>query len=978
MATVPHDLRIALLGPLRVEVGDATVVVPEGHQRRLLAALAVNAGRPVSTDRLVDLLWGPEPPASARNSLQSHLTRLRRHLGGAETIRRVAAGYELAVDADEVDVLRFDRVVDEATRMTDPLERRRLLDGAVAMWRAHEPTGLVAAGLVDEAHRVVRRRIAAHLDRASAAMAAGDLVTSESDARAVLRIDPLDEPAVVVLVRVLAADGRTAEADAAVQKFRDRLGDELGLDPSPRLDAVHTALLRGELLADVARDVGIVDRHDGSSPSVPAARPILPRSSFRGRAASLEELADAVASQRCVTVVGPGGVGKTRLAIELAHRLPRDVVWADLLDTRTRDDVLGRLALAGGCGTPTDLATLSPLAETLEGRRALVVLDNCEQAVAEVAAVVDALLGTTDTTVVATSRTPLAVDGEVVLDLAPLPTSADGEHRSPALTLFADRVGRGLDLDDPVARRGAEEVVAALDGLPLALELGARQARNLGVDALRRRLDHRLHLLGAARASPHPAHSDLRSLVRWSTDQLTAADARVFRWLSVFSGSFTLAQAEDLLGEAGAAVPAPAAGVGRLVEQSLVARRPPDRFRLLETLRACGAEELEDAGEAQDARARHTELVLAAAEAADDRIGTAEEGAGLAAMNAMVADLQVVTDRLVTRRDVEGLCRLAVAVREYAYETQRPELLRASAVAAGLLTDGLGADLPMGLRDGAIVTAAVDATARGDVDLAKRLVAPVVDEGRSSPAAGPAWNILGDTRLWGVETGAADAYSQGARLSEAVGREFAATTGLVGLALAHAYRGNVTVARQVVEELERRADRLGSPLVAAWAAYSRAETEADHDPDAALVAFERAIGTGRVVGGHLVVAAASSGAAAVRARHGDPATVLPHVRDTLRELRGTGNANVQQSVLRNVAVLLARLGSDEAAAVLLGATSSSELYEAERRRIDVATRALAERLGAETVAAARAEGAAMSAGDAVRLALDAVERLVDG
>ncbi len=782
---------------------------------------------------------------------------------------------------------------------------------------------------------------------------------------------------------VLAGLGKVGQA-------RERLADELGIDPSPALEHVHTALLRGELelvpapapspiLSGPGRAAEPTPAPSSMPGLAPPTSPVLPRSSFRGRQQDIDELATAVESDRCVTVVGTGGVGKTRLALELAHRQRREVVWADLLEARTRGDVLDRLAVAAGCGTPTDLRTLTPLAEALTTHEALVVLDNCEQAVAEVAAVVETLLhATLGTTVLATSRTPLAVNGERVFALAPLPTHSNGDDPPPALSLFADRVGREIDLVDPERRRVAAEVVVALDGLPLALELAARQARNLGLVAVRDRLDDRLDLLDAPRPGDHPAHSDLRNLVRWSTDQLDEPERRAFRWLSVFSGPFTLAHAEHLLSPDGAKRPAVAASVGRLVEQSLLTRPSHDRFLLLETLRACGAEALEDTGEAIAATARHTEVVLTAVEAAGATLGTSADVQTVAALNALVADLQVVTDRLVAQSEVEGLSRLARAVRQYAYETQRSELLRSARVAHDLLlTEEAGPSVRDELRDGAVVAAAVDATTRGDLERAASLVEPVMAAGRTTAATAVAWSVAGDVRLWQAEASAEACYRKAIELSEVTGEEFLAATGWVGVALAHAYAGQVEGARPAVEEIDRRAARIGSPLVSAWAAYARAETEANHNPDDALAAFELAIERGRAVGGHLVVAAASSGAAAVRARHGDPAVVLHHIRHTLRELRRRGSPQVQDNVLRNVGVLLTRMGSDEAAAVLLGATTPAALYDAERRRVAMATASIAERLGVQAAGRLRAEGARMDPAELLGVALSAVEDLTD-
>ncbi len=971
MAETPHEVSIALHGPLVVEVDGEPAAIPEGHQRRLLAALAINRPRTVSTDRLIDLLWAEAAPPSARNSLQSQLARLRHHLGGPDTIQRAPPGYRLTVPAVTVDVVRFEHLVVEASRVADPAERRQQLDQALELWRTDDPAVLEANGLVEDAARLLRRRLLTQVDRGVAALETGEVALAETDARSVLSIDPLHEPGVVLLVRTLAATGRLAEADSAVQAFRDRLVTELGLDPSAALEEVHTALLRGQLPSVV----GPADPPSGRSER--RARPAPPRSSLHGRQNEIERTRRDLATHRCVTLLGPGGVGKTRLALEVARREEGDVVWADLLDARNRPDVLGRLALAVGCGTPTDMVTLSPLAEALGATGPLVVLDNCEQAVAQVADVADALLEVTrGTTILSTSRIPLGIDGEHISNVEPLPTRSSGDDPAAALTLFAARVGPSLDLDDPEQRRTATDVVVALDGLPLAIELAARQTRNLGLEAVRDRLDDRLALLEAARPVPHPAHSDLRSLVAWSTAQLGDADRRAFGWLSVFAGPFTVAQAEGLLGPAGAAIPGAAASLGRLVEHSLVARRKPGRFLLLETLRACAAEELEEVGDSAAAEARHTDVVLAMAEATAASFGTPGEIERITELNACLADLQRVTDRVVDRGDVGALARLACGVSEYAFETQRPELLRSARAAQGLIGNGRESSVPDTLSDGVTVAAAIEASTRGAFGEAHRLVQPLLARREATPVSAAGWNVLGNIRLWGVDDGAEAAYLEAFRVGEEAGDGYQATAGLVGVALSRAYVGDFAAARRAAADVSRRAQQLGSPLLDAWAAYARAEAEAGHNPEAALAAFEVAIERGHAVGGHLVIVAASSGATALRARHGDPATVLHHARETLEALRGSGSVSVQESTLRNVAVLLTRMGSDEVAALLLGATSSVALYEAERRRVAVATTALAERLGLRVAQRLREEGAQREPAELVTAALVAVEALI--
>lgn len=974
MASTTPDLRVALLGPLEVEVAGRPVALASGHQRRLLAVLALAAGGVVSLDRLLVTLWGDDPPPSAVNSLQSHLARLRSALGDPAILSRQGAGYRLEVDGDAVDAVRFDRLLGEALRGTAPRDRRARLDQALALWRSDELVEFADGHLGEEMLRLGQRRLDALSARAETAMLLGEPDRALDDLRAVLQAEPLREPAVTLLVRALAASGRTAEADAAFQRYRDDLAEQLGLDPSPGLQDVHRRLLRGEL------EVHIRPSDEAPVPIAvaPASRsvPPRPRAAFVGRDDVLARLDAVVALERCVTLLGPGGVGKTRLAIEIAHRAGggAEVLWADLVDARTTADVLGRAALAAGTGTPTDLATLSPLAEHLATFEGLLVLDNCEQVAAEAAEVVDRLLALTDgVRVLATSRTPLHVDAEHLVRVPPLSTDGAEDRRSPALELFLDRAGSGIDLDDPGQLEVADEVVRRLDGLPLALELAARHVRNLGLVVVRDRLDQRLNLLRAGRQPDHPAHGDLQALVRWSTQRLDDVQHTAFRWLGLFAGPFTAEQAESLLSGAGVAAHQADAALAHLVEQSLVSRHGDVRFRMLETLRVCALDELEESGQADDAQRHHSESVIAAADAAGRRVPTRDEPAAIADLHHMTADLQVVSSRLAAEQDLVGLARLAAALHLYAYHTQRLELLGCARVAVDLIEAGGDHDLPEELLVHVLAAGAVEADAAGRPERARRLAEEAVARStRPTTALASALDVLGDVRLAHGDATAADVYGRLVDMATVLDVPTLRAHGWVGLALVRAFTGDHVGSRAAATEAERLARGLDYPSLRAWATYARGEADAMHDPAAAMAAFESAIRTARTVDNHLAIGAAATGAAAVRARHGDPIPTLQQLRETIERWRRSGSGSVQQAVLRNLGVLLARVGSDEAAAMLLGATLSSGLYDTERRRVDQALAAVSERLGAPAAERLRLEGARMAHPELVAVALAAV------
>jgi predicted ATPase/DNA-binding SARP family transcriptional activator len=976
MATKIPDVRVALLGPLRVEVAGRQVALTSGHQRRLLAVLSLAAGGVVSLDRLLATLWADDPPRSAVNSLQSHLARLRNALGHPAILTHQVPGYRLAVDGDAVDAVRFDRLVDEASRAVAPEGRLVRLDQALALWRADELTEFTDGHLAEEMLRLGQRRLDALSARADAALRLGDPDRALSDLRAVLQAEPLREPAVTLLVRALAASGRTPEADAAYQHYRDDLADQLGLDPSAGLQEVHRRLLRGELeaLAPVP--------FSGTGPTMvvaaPARRsvPSRPRAAFVGRDDLLARLDALVATERCVTLIGPGGVGKTRLAVEVAHRTAhdREVLWADLVDAQTAGDVLGRTALAAGTGTPTDLVTLSPLAEQLASFEGLLVLDNCEQVAPEAAEIVDRLLALTDgVRVLATSRTPLHVDAEALVRVPPLATVRADSGRSPALELFLDRAGGDVEPDDPVQLQIAGDVVRRLDGLPLALELAARHVRNLGLVVVRDRLDQRLDLFRAGRQPHHPAHGDLQALVGWSTQRLNDVQRLAFRWLGLFVGSFTAEQAETLLVSAGLDPHQTDSALAHLVEQSLVSRADDDRFRMLQTIRAFALDELEESGESAEAQRRHADAIVAAAEVAGRRMPTRDEAQAVTELHHLTADLQIVGARLAAERDIVSLARLAAAVHLYAYHTQRLELLACARVAVDILGTAGVVEVPEELVIRVLAAAAVEAAGAGQNERAVRLAEGAVARGtQPTMALASALDVLGDIRLAHGDVAAAAAYEQLVQLGEALVEPALAAQGWMGLALIRAFTGDHAASRAAATQVETLAKGLGYPSLSAWAAYVRGEAEAVHDPTAAMAAFEAAIRTARTVDNHLAIGAAATGAAAVRARHGDPIPALLQLRETIERWERSGSGSVQQTVLRNLGVLLARVGSDEPAALLLGAAPSAGLYDTERRRVEQALSAISERLGGPATEQLRLDGARMAHAELVAVALAAV------
>ncbi len=621
-------MQFGVLGPLAVTTdAGRPVAVPGAKGRALLADLLTHRGQVVSADRLIDDLWGDDPPANAAGALQVRVSQLRKALNDAEPgardlIESRPPGYALrggTVDAD-----RFA----ELAEATDA-ER---LSAALALWRGEPYADVADAAFVRaEATRLAGQRLAVRERLAAARLARGEADLAAADLAELVAQHPLHEGLRTLHVRALHAAGRRSEALASYADLRRRLADELGLDPGPDIVALHRRILA----------------EDAAPP--PAARPgaglPAPLDELVGRAGALADLRGLIGAHRLVTLVGPGGVGKTRLAVEAARgqSFPDGVHLVELTALRPGETAVAEVVLAAldvhetaGTGAAADRLTAA-----LRTRRTLLVLDNCEHVVEPVADLVAGLLrAAPGAVVVATSREPLGITGELVWEVPPLavPAGADDPEtvrRSPAARLFAARAAarhRGFRLDERTAPAVAR-LCRRLDGLPLALELAATRVRTLGLTSVVDRLDDRFALLTTQQRDVPPRQRTLTAVIGWSWDLLTDGERAVLARLAVFGDGCTAEAAE-------AVCDADPDMLGRLVDRSLVVlddTGAAPRYRLLESVAAFCLDRL---GDAPAVRARHAAHYTALAEAADPHLRGADQQHWLARLDAESANLR--------------------------------------------------------------------------------------------------------------------------------------------------------------------------------------------------------------------------------------------------------------------------------------------------------------------------------------------------
>ena len=961
--------KVQVLGPIRVLDPTGAEVTPDGAlQRRLLALLVLGRDRVVSVDAAVDALWPGDPPRDPLGALQNHVSRLRRSLPEGLIVSS-GDGYRLSSSGIDLD----------ADRLVAQLHEDRLPPGnadelAALLDRWHGPA---FAELLDvdegraESSRLAELQIRARELHAEHRLAAGQADDVVSELAALAEAEPLRERPRALLMAALDATGRRVDALRVYDDFRRLLGDELGIEPSPVLVAQHAALL---------------DRDVEEARWVPSGGLPTPTTSLIGRSSLVDEVTTLVGSRRLVTLLGPGGVGKTRMSLEVGQRLAHDrpdrpVVLCELA-TAAEHTALDVVAAALGIDARPGVPTAERVASVLDDTEVVVVLDNCEHVLDPIAELAERLITRCEhVTLLATSRERLRVPGEQVCTVPPLRLDATGGHshaeaapdgevqpdiEAPAVRLFVDRARAVVPGFDPDAADLAciAEIVGHLDGLPLAIELAGARLLTHDIREIANGLDHRFELLTTGSRSS-PRHGSLHAAVAWSYGLLDARLQSTFAELSIFAGSFSAADAAAV----GATSTSRAtSALAELTERSLLTRTPDRRYSMLETLRAFGAEQLARDGRVEQVVERHARHQVDWIEQADRDLVDPDRPT-IAEIDAALPELRAALDRLLERHQVDQAGRLVAALLNYGFLRLRPDVLAWSELVIAADPGDVGHHAA-----GVWVVAAYAAWMAGDTTLCGERAAHArgVEERAGREPGAEVAEISGSHALF-----------EG-RLEESLrwyelASDQAATSGdhsrwLMMQStelLALGYAGDDRAAELAARLLASEGARLSAPVAYLW--YCAGEAEMSRDPASARTRFLRAIEIGERTTASFVVGVAGASLASIDARIGDPYAAAEEYRRLIEHWRRAGMWATQWTMLRSIAGLLARLDRPRDAAVLAGAIWATEsghrIFGADEVALGELGDELRDALGATAYLDALTEGAALDGDAAVDHAL---------
>jgi predicted ATPase/DNA-binding SARP family transcriptional activator/tetratricopeptide (TPR) repeat protein len=963
----PSQDILRFLGPLELVI-EGTVVDPGGpNQRALLAYLVLHRGEPVTIPTIIDAVWGDGAPDGAVRSLRTYVSNLRRLLGSTAEIRGEQGTYRLTLAGLGTDIDLFRRGVERAGATEEPKEIVGALTSALALWRGPFLVDLDRPWVFDESSILESQRANAVARWAEATIADGEPESVIPQIEPMVADSPLDERLNGILMRALYRSGRQADALAVYRHLRNALADELGVQPGPELRNLEEQILLHEVAVD------------GGEPRWLLPVPV---SDLVGRSVEIEDLLARIEQVRLLTLTGPGGVGKTRLALEIGRRIHTDgtrpVFFADLSAVPDESAVDAVLASSVGVQPKPDAGPLASLIEYLAPRSAVFIVDNCEHVTDAAARAVASLVrGCPQLTVVATSRSSLFVDGELdwhtpSLALPDRPdASRDELLRWPAIELLLQRAPGTFELTDANGA-GVVELCRSLDGLPLALEIAASHLGSMTPAEIVAALGSQVQLARSG-ASGDSRHATLGAIVGWSYGLLSRELRELLVRLGVMSGRFLF---EDVLAVCAPEAESPEAvrrRLSRLVDQSLVMAETSGkrtRYRMLETIRRFAIDHL---GHDEPAvRDRHACHFAGLAEVQAARLLTNEEGDAIEEMSSAHDNLRGAFGWAMRNGDLESASTIVISIPDGGYWRSRNELVVWSRSVWQEMT-------PTDRRWRAVSgTAARGAWMESRFDDAVMFAREAAEaEGIVPSMCGYPEDVLADIALYRGDAKTALLHYSGvveaAREQGDLTREAWAT---YYVSVTNAVLGRSIEAGDAAVRALAVARNTGTPTSLAFALYANGLAVKHEKPEEAIAMFEEAVEMADSVRNEWVSSVARMELASVNVAHGDVGEGYRDFALVVDHWFRAADDTQLRLTWRYLSRTLAEVGLYEEAAVLSGALlaqGDSGLVHPHRRVLEGITSAL----GDAQYRRLTIRGSIMSVPELVTVSLDAIDRAIE-
>jgi predicted ATPase/DNA-binding SARP family transcriptional activator len=603
MASQGTSIQLDLLGPFELRRHGRVVHAGGPKQRALLAYLALHINEFVQTPALINAVWGDNPFDGAVRSLRTYLSNLRKLLGSEAEISSRRGSYRLSLQSTDTDVERFRSAVHTAGDMDDVQRRRKTLRSALDLWRGPFLADIDRNWVQEEGVILGWERQRAVAVWAEDMIGIGEVEEVLPEVEHEVSQSPLDEQMNSLLIRALYGSGQQANALAAYRRLRDLLAINLGVEPGPELRLLEEQIL----FHDAA-----VNRR-GSGNSIPS-----PVGELIGREVEVTDILAQLEHVRLLTLTGPGGVGKTRLALEVARRVSQDgdrpAYFADLASVSDASILDAVLVSAAGIQPHPDVGPIESLIEYLGTKEVLLIVDNCEHLAVDIALSLETILySCSGVTVLATSRSPLRIGGEVEWRTPSLAIPADVEatlnlvKQVPAVVLLTRRAPHGFELSESNCKQIAQ-LCQRLDGLPLAIEIAASRLGSMTPGEILTTLASGAQI-GPESMPADSRHATLTSTINWSYELLSREERGLLDRLGVMSGQFLLEDVVAVCSPARGDPDAVRACLSTLVDQSLVSADTSGsrtRYRLLETIRRFALAQLSDSdAQLRDRHARH-------------------------------------------------------------------------------------------------------------------------------------------------------------------------------------------------------------------------------------------------------------------------------------------------------------------------------------------------------------------------------------